>query len=92
MPGDSLPLLDEPKAGRMMIQYAPTKETEVVENPPRFTWLPVIDDEARYVLRVSSDPSFPAKSTQLFKDVPLNFFTPEDVFARGEYHLSLIHI
>ncbi|MEM7472338.1 MAG: DUF4962 domain-containing protein [Pseudomonadota bacterium] len=86
MPGASLPLLDEPRAGRMMIQYAPDAQTELAENPPRFSWLPVIDDEARYVLRVSQDPNFPAKTTLVFEDIPLNFFTPDTVLPAGEYH------
>ena len=41
-----LTALDQPKAGRLNIQYAPDGE-DVVENPPRFTWLPVIEDEFR---------------------------------------------
>ncbi len=88
MPVDALPLLDEPKAGRLTIQYAPTAETEVVENPPRFTWLPVIDDDARYVLRVSSDPAFPKDKTRTYQNLPLNFFTPDTVLNPGDYHWS----
>ena len=88
MPGDTLPLLDEPKAGRMMIQYAPDAATEVVENPPRFTWLPVIDDAAHFVLRISTDPDFPAKITILFDNIPLNFFTPDQVLEPGTYYWS----
>ncbi|MGR3512656.1 MAG: DUF4962 domain-containing protein [Paracoccaceae bacterium] len=88
MPRDALPLLDEPKAGRLTIQYAPTAETEIVENPPRFTWLPVIDDGAHYVLRLSTNPAFPAKSTQTFAHIPLNFFTPDTVLDPGTYHWS----
>ncbi|PSL18897.1 DUF4962 domain-containing protein [Shimia abyssi] len=88
MPATALPLLDEPKAGRLTIQYGPDAETEVVENPPRFTWIPVIDDGATYVLRVSSDPDFPKSKTQIFEDLPLNFFTPDKVLPAGEYHWS----
>ena len=46
MPGATAPTLDEPRTGRLTIQYAPDAETPIVENPPRFTWLPVIEDEA----------------------------------------------
>jgi len=88
MPGDALPLLDEPKAGRLTIQYGPTADTDVTENPPRFTWLPVIDDDARYVVRVSTDPAFPEKATTVYQDVPLNFYTHDAVFEPGEYHWS----
>jgi len=88
MPGDALPMLDEPKAGRLTIQYSPAADTEVVENPPRFTWLPVIEDEAEYVLRISTSPKFPTKDTQVFANIPLNFFTPDVVLEPGDYHWS----
>ncbi len=78
--------LDEPSAGRLTIQYGPTPETEIVENPPRFTWIPVLDDDARYVLRVSSDPKFPKAKTLVFDDIPHNFLTPDVALAPGEYH------
>ncbi|MEF3048968.1 DUF4962 domain-containing protein [Pseudotabrizicola sp. L79] len=80
--------LDEPKASRLTIHYAPDAQTEIAENPPRFTWLPVIEDEAQYILRVSPDAGFPAKSTQVFKNIPLNFFTPDVTFAPGVYFWS----
>lgn len=85
---ETLAFLDEPKAGRLNIQYAPADGATLVENPPRFTWLPVIEDHARYVLRVSKDASFPEKGTMLFPDVPLNFLTPDVVFEPGQYHWS----
>lgn len=80
--------LDEPKAGRLNIQYSPDAGTSVIENPPRFMWLPVVEDEAKYVLRVSADRSFPKGETQLFTDIPLNFFTPDVVFDSGTYFWS----
>lgn len=88
MAGQSLPLLDEPKAGRLTIQYGPTSQSEVTENPPCFSWIPVIDDEARYVLRVTTDPSYPKEKTQIFENLPLNFFTPDVVLDPGKYHWS----
>jgi hypothetical protein len=88
MAGTVLSKLDEPNAGRLTIQYAPDDGTAIVENPPRFTWLPVIDDGAVYVLRVSSDPKFPAKATQVFTNIPLNFFTPDTTLEPGDYHWS----
>ena len=66
MPATALPSLDEPNAGRLTIQYCPASDEKVVENPPRFMWIPVIDEEATYVLRISSDPDFPAKTTHIF--------------------------
>lgn len=88
MPAPALPQLDEPKAGRLTIQYAPVADTDIVENPPRFTWIPVIDDDAVYALRVSSDPEFSKAKTQVFENIPLNFFTPDVVLAPGDYHWS----
>ncbi|MEM8870443.1 MAG: DUF4962 domain-containing protein [Pseudomonadota bacterium] len=86
MPGNTLPLLDEPKAGRLTVQYTPDSKRDVVENPPRFTWIPVIDDEAHYVLRVSTDPAFPKKTTRTYPGLPLNFFTPDVPLEVGAYH------
>ncbi|MCC1491793.1 DUF4962 domain-containing protein [Cognatishimia sp. F0-27] len=88
MSATKLPMLDEPKAGRLTIQYSPTAETEQTENPPRFMWIPVIDDDARYVLRLSADPKFPKGKTQVFEDLPLNFHTPDTVLEPGHYHWS----
>ncbi|SLN51961.1 Heparinase II/III-like protein [Pseudoruegeria aquimaris] len=86
MPDTQQPALDQPRAGRLTMQYGPTAETVIAENPPRFSWLPVIEDEATYVLRISSDPTFPAKKTKLFGPVDLNFFTPDAPLAPGAYH------
>ncbi len=80
--------LDEPTAGRLNIQYAPGPDDTLVENPPRFTWLPVVEDEATYVLRLSTDPEYPAKKTRMFTDIPLNFFTPDAVIEPGTWHWS----
>ena len=88
MSASTLPLLDEPKAGRLTIQYSPTADTGVTENPPRFMWIPVVDDDARYVLRLSTDPAFPKGKTQQFTDLPLNFFTPDATLGPADYHWS----
>ncbi|MBM7069179.1 DUF4962 domain-containing protein [Actibacterium sp. 188UL27-1] len=84
----ALPQLDAPKAGRLNIQYAPDQATEITENPPRFSWLPVIESEALYALRISTDASFPAGRTIRFGPIPLNFFTPDIVLPAGEHHWS----
>jgi len=77
--------LDQPKAGRLNIAYSPDDD-EIFENPPRFSWLPEIEDEARYCVRVSTDPKF--KDALQFTDIPLNFFTPDQTFAPGKYYWS----
>jgi hypothetical protein len=88
MPRDPIAVLDEPKAGRMTIQNGPANGAAMVENPPRFTWLPVIEDGAQYVLRISADPAYPAKGTWVFGAIPLNFFTPDVALPAGTYHWS----
>lgn len=80
--------LDEPRAGRLNIQYGPDAGDVVEENPPRFTWLPVIEDEARYILRLSRDPDYPDRDTHIFDDVPVNFFTPDRVLPTGVWYWS----
>ncbi len=72
-------MLDEPAVGRLTIQYSPTADTEITENPPRFTWLPTIDDGAQYVVRISKDKKYSASNTQVFDSIALNFFTPDSV-------------
>ena len=88
MSATKLPLLDEPKAGRLTIQYSPTADTDVTENPPRFMWIPVVDDDARYALRLSTDPDFSNGNTQVFENLPLNFFTPDTTLEPAQYQWS----
>lgn len=78
-------MLDEPAVGKLTIQYSPTTDTRITENPPRFTWLPTIEDEAQYVLRVSSDTQYSADNTQTYTAIPLNFFTPDKALPAGDY-------
>ncbi|WP_062762917.1 DUF4962 domain-containing protein [Falsirhodobacter sp. alg1] len=80
--------LDEPKAGRLTIQYGPLETTTLIENPPRFSWLPVIEDGATYALRISTDPEYSAANTLLFSGIQLNFFTPDAPLAAGTWYWS----
>lgn len=84
----ALAALDAPKAGRLNIQYAPHEGSEIVESPPRFTWLPVIEAEAEYVLRISPDPKFPTKQTHQFDGLKVNFLTPDLALPPGEFYWS----
>lgn len=85
MTSQKLPLLDEPKAGRLTIQYGPTDGAEIAENPPRLMWLPVIEDEAHYIVRLSTDKSYADTQTHTYTGIPLNFFTPDQAFPAGDY-------
>ena len=78
--------LDEPRPGRLTIRYRPDAGDEIAENPPRFTWLPVLDPDARYILRLSREAGFPAGATLVFADIPLNMFTPDAPLAPGTWH------
>ena len=80
--------LDEPRPGSLTIGYMPSEQLPPTENPPRFSWLPDIDDGARYVLRISTDPNFPDAQTTVFEDLAWNFFTPDVALEDGHYHWS----
>ncbi len=84
----NLPALDAPKPGRLTVQYAPEDGAHVSENPPRFAWIPVIETEARYVVRISGDAGFPDATTQVFEDLPMNFMTPNVTLEPGSYYWS----
>ncbi len=80
-----LPMLDEPATGRLTIQYSPHLDTQITENPPRFTWLPTIEDGAQYVIRISTNATYARENTHVFDGIPLNFFTPDVALNEGEY-------
>ncbi|MBX2826110.1 MAG: DUF4962 domain-containing protein [Gammaproteobacteria bacterium] len=80
------PALDEPRAGKLNIGYRPVLDSDIVENPPRFTWMPVIEDEAAYVLRISNDASFTSDSTREYTNIAINFFTPDEALPPGDYY------
>ncbi len=84
-PTSELAVLDEPTAGRLTIQYSPVADTLITENPPRFTWLPTIEDGAEYVIRIANDPDYDSNSTLTFDSISLNFFTPDKTLRPGEY-------
>ncbi len=80
-----LSVLDEPKPGRLTIQYSPNEGTEIVENPPRFTWLPTLEDGAQYAIRISQNNQYSSSDTDIFSGIALNFFTPNKTFESGDY-------
>ncbi|ALA16874.1 MULTISPECIES: DUF4962 domain-containing protein [unclassified Chelatococcus] len=80
--------LDEPRAGSLTISYAPDEGAPPTENPPRFSWLPALDDAARYALRLSRSEAFPDDATTVHEDIAWNFFTPDAVLAPGRYFWS----
>ena len=73
--------LDEPPAGQLTIRYAPDADTEIVENPPRFTWIPAIEDEASYAMAITCEDG----SERVFPDLPVNFLTPPEALPAGNH-------
>ena len=79
-PARILPL-DEPPAGQLTIRYSPEPDTEIVENPPRFTWIPAIEDEASYAVTITCEDG----SERVFPDIPVNFLTPPETLPAGSH-------
>ena len=79
-PAQALPL-DEPPAGQLTIRYAPEADTELVENPPRFSWIPAIEDEASYAVAITCEDG----SERVFPDIPVNFLTPPEALPAGNH-------
>ncbi|MDB5801628.1 MAG: alginate lyase [Rhodocyclales bacterium] len=75
--------LDQPIPGNMTIQYFPDS-IEIAENPPRFIWLPDIDDEARYALQIKGVDAAKGKEF-LFSNIKQNFYTPDLCLEPGRY-------
>ncbi|WP_426447353.1 DUF4962 domain-containing protein [Paenibacillus sp. S-38] len=78
--------LYEPRSGRLTVQYQPDEETILVENPPRFTWIPALPENDRYMLQVSLSEDFPEQSTRTIRGIPYNFHTPDEVLQPGTYY------
>jgi len=81
----NLLLLDEPATGRLTIQYSPDAHTLITENPPRFTWLPTLEDGVEYAVRICRDEQYQPDNTQILTGISLNFFTPDKALDEGGY-------
>ncbi len=77
-------ILDQPKAGTLTVKYSPDAE-EVYENPPRFVWLPTLDEGSRYVLKVTETTPQSSQPPFVYEDLQRNFFTPDHAYAPGDY-------
>lgn len=75
----------EPKDSLLTIKYAPNEET-LLENPPRFTWMPESDEDICYRLQISGDKAFPEDGTENFLHIPYNFFTLDHCLEAGTYY------
>lgn len=78
--------LYQPESNDLTVSYMPDEQTELTENPPRFSWMPAKEDDARYVLQIAQDESFDETTTLTFEDIEYNFFTLEQTLAPGRYY------
>jgi len=78
--------LYEPLSGMLTVQYEPSEETVLLENPPRFTWIPAQLDQDRYVLQISETERFEEQGTRTIQPIPYNLYTPDEAFAPGIYY------
>ncbi|WP_189032251.1 DUF4962 domain-containing protein [Paenibacillus albidus] len=79
--------LYQPVSGPFHVDYAPDEGMVLNENPPRFTWMPAQqEDDAAYLLQLSTAPSFEESTTITMGPLAFNFYTPGEVFEAGEYY------
>ncbi|MBS4208862.1 DUF4962 domain-containing protein [Bacillus sp. FJAT-50079] len=83
---DTLIRLYQPESGELFVPYKPDESTKLIENPPRFTWMPAKLDEEVYVLEISNSEKFLNEDTIRFEPIPYNFFTPDQVLLPGTYY------
>ncbi|CAG7604563.1 hypothetical protein PAESOLCIP111_00713 [Paenibacillus solanacearum] len=78
--------LYEPQSGVLTVQYEPDETTVLIENPPRFTWIPAQLENDRYVLQFSSDAQFSEERTTTVEPIPYNLYTPAQALTPGVYY------
>jgi len=80
-----LPLY-EPQSGVLTVQYEPNEQTVLLENPPRFTWIPAQLENDNYVLQISGSEAFDEAGTCTIQPIPYNLYTPDEALAPGVYY------
>lgn len=78
--------LYQPLSGDLTVQYQPSEEIRLSENPPRFTWIPAKLEDDRYTLEVSPSPDFDQGETKAYGPLRYNFFTPDEALLPGIYY------
>ena len=78
--------LYQPKNGVLNIPYQPDEKTAIIENPPRFTWMPAKLEDDVYILEISTHTEFELENTLSYKPVYNNLFTPDEVLDPGKYY------
>ncbi|MEC0242120.1 DUF4962 domain-containing protein [Paenibacillus dokdonensis] len=78
--------LYQPLSGDLTVQYQPSEEIRLSENPPRFTWIPAKLEDDCYTLEVSPSPDFDQGETKAYGPLHYNFFTPDEALLPGIYY------
>ncbi|MCR8633559.1 DUF4962 domain-containing protein [Paenibacillus radicis (ex Xue et al. 2023)] len=78
--------LYQPQSGVLTVQYAPNEQSILIENPPRFTWIPAQLEHDRYVLQYSRSSQFNTEDTVTVLSIDYNLYTPDHVLEPGVYY------
>ncbi|MGG1519163.1 DUF4962 domain-containing protein [Paenibacillus oryzisoli] len=78
--------LYEPQSGVLTVQYEPNEQTVLLENPPRFTWIPAKLEHDRYVLQIARSAAFEEADTRTIQPILYNLYTPDEALEPGTYH------
>jgi hypothetical protein len=76
----------QPASGILDVQYAPDEKTVLIENPPRFTWMPIQLENDQYCLQISTSQDFSSEDTVTIQPIPYNFYTPNQPMEPGRYY------
>jgi hypothetical protein len=77
--------LFQPESSTLSIPYQPDSDSEITENPPRFTWMPVNLDDVLYKLQIADTADFVEEQTKIFEHIQYNMFTPPEILNPGTY-------
>ena len=74
--------LFEPKSGLLSVPYQPDEGSKLLENPPRFTWMPGQLEDDRYMLQISTSPLYEAGVTTTISPIPITYTLRIDRWSR----------
>jgi Heparinase II/III-like protein/Domain of unknown function (DUF4962) len=87
-PEHSLPPLHEATPAFLTVAYQPAEGSTSAENPPRFAWLPDVDEGAAYLLDVQpvdAPANTPGSEPFQAHTGALNFHAPAHLLAPGQW-------
>lgn len=77
--------LPETRESVLSIKYHPDGQM-LMENPPRFTWVPSGSEDFQYRLQLSAFEDFPEGKTEELRQLPYNFCTLDHILEPGTYY------